>query len=362
MNTTDSTPLKVGIIVKLFGAKYYGQMVDGASTYLHTKGINTIVKSSSIPPEHEFDAARTIEFNAARTLIDENCNGLIVQSDFMNDDMLMEIARLQPNVVFMNRYCAKLKNHCVFVDNHSAGKTAAKYLIKKGHNNIALVTGPTNHQDTLLRTKGFIEQLRQYGICVSPKLILERNFCEDGGYRAIKKLLDTKLDFTAVAFQNDQMAVGAMLYCQENHIRVPEDLSILGFDDQDLARQIAPGLSTIRQPLVDIGAKSGKLIHDIMTTGQPQKPVELKLDLVIRNSVCTLKNHENKVGDRAKLSAREIECLSWIAQGKTSGETALILSISESTVAFHLRKASEKLNTVNRTHAVAKAILDSHLH
>lgn len=353
MNNSRDNRFKIGILVQLFGATYYGRLVDGASSYLNMQGATTIVKSGSSNAEYEY--------NAVETLINENCNGLIIQSDWMSDDTIERIFELQPNTVLMNRYCVKHKYNCVFVDNYSAGKKAARYLIKKGHKKIALVTGQSTHKDVIERTKGFIDQLNLYGLSLPHTLQLESDFTEKGGHSSMKALIDSNIEFSAVWFQNDTMAVGAALYCQSINIRIPEDISIMGFDDLDLARHVSPKITTIRQPLKQIGESSGKLIYEKLSNAKQRKPVEFKLDIVERDSVSTL--HEPVQGDRekVKLSTREIECLNWASKGKTSYESAVIIGISENTVVFHLRNASVKLNTVNRTHSVAKAILDSHI-
>lgn len=351
--STENRQFKIGIVVQLFGAQFFGRMVDGATGLLTDKGATCIVKSGGFTAESEY--------NAITALVDENCDGLIIQSDWMNDDLLEEVYRLQPNIVLMNRYFVKQKYNCVFVDNYSAAKNAAKYLVKKGHQNIALVTGQPTHQDVIERTKGFVDQLHMYGLSLLPSLTIDSNFTEKGGYEAMKLLLNSKADFTAVWFQNDTMAVGAIMYCQSISLRVPEDISIMGFDDQDMARQISPALTTIKQPLKEIGEMSGQLLYEKLTEAKQRKPVEVKVNIIERNSVATLDKTENKVGEKVKLSAREIECLNWASKGKTAHESSIIMGISESTVVFHLRNAGVKLNTVNRTHSVARAILDSYI-
>jgi len=354
MNDEHTNKLRVGVLVQLFGAKYFGSMVDGASSYLTSKGVSCIVKSGNSTAE--------TEFQAVKTLLNENCDGLIIQSDWMSDDMLEEIFTLHPNIVLMNRYFVQQKYQCVFVDNYSASKNAAKYLVKKGHQRIAMVTGFPDHKDAIERTKGFADQLDFYGQTLLPSLTIESDFTEKGGHEAMKSLINSNVEFTAVWFQNDMMAVGAILYCQSVSIRVPEDVSIMGFDDQDIARQISPTLTTIKQPMNEIGIKSGELLYEKLTRAKQRKPVEIKLDIIERKSVATLHESDNKMTEKVKLSTREIECLNWASKGKTAYESAVIMGISESTVVFHLRNAGVKLNTVNRTHSVAKAILGSHLH
>lgn len=354
MTNKPPSQLKVGILVQLFGATYFGQMVDGASTYLKSKGVTCIVKSGTFTAESELEAIKA--------LLNENCDGLIIQSDWMSDDMLEEIYKLQSNIILMNRYFVKQKYKCVFVDNYSAAKNAATYLVKRGHQRIAMVTGFPTHKDVIERTKGFADQLDFYGQTLLPSLTIESDFTEKGGHEAMKALLNANVDLTAVWFQNDTMAVGAILYCQSVSVRIPEDISIMGFDDQDMARQVSPTLTTIKQPMHEIGMKSGELLYEKLTEAKQRKPVEIKLDIIERDSVAALYKPESKMAEKVRLSTREIECLNWASKGKTAYESAVIIGISESTVVFHLRNASVKLNTVNRTHSVAKAILDSHLH
>ncbi len=353
MSISNTSQLKVGIVIKQFGTDYFGKMIDGAVEALRKACIDPVVIAGGVSAEEEQ--------HAIDSLLNKQCDGLILQSDYLDDNALHEVCERHSNTVLMNRYLPEFKENCVFVDNYSAARKAAKYLIENGHSSIAMVSGPYNLKDSQERYRGFHDELSSYGITINPKLLIESTFGEGGGKRAIKMLLDSQIDFTAVYFHNDIMAVGAMSYCSSVNIRIPEDLSVIGFDDQDLARKVTPGLTTVRQPLVQIGERSGQLLVELLTNSVKRTSNEFKLDLIERDSACSLISSDNPEAKKVKLTAREIECLNWTSKGKTASEVAVILGISHSTVEFHLRKAGKKLNTVNRVHLVAKAIAESHL-
>lgn len=191
---------------------------------------------------------------------------------------------------------------------------------------------------------------------------LETSLDEEGGAAAMSILLGHKLSPTAVFFQNDRMAMGALSTCQQNGVRVPHDISILGCGDLYATAHTRPALSTLRQPLAHIGEQAAQrvmnMIDNVRTHPADKQEPDLGMPTLISRQSIRDRNNcpaHDELSD-GHISVRERECLTWAANGKTSWEISQILGVTESTIIYHLRNATRKLNAANRLHAVAKAL------
>lgn len=244
----------VGVVIKRFDSLYYGALLDGAEKAIAAQGFKMLAESTRERAEGEREAWSS--------LLERQCEAVIVQCGCLDDDELSDWMRERPKSVLMNRYLAAFEDRCIHLDNRRGGALAATYLHGKGHRNIAMVTGPSNFYEVRDRTEGFTEALRDRGITPT---VIESDFLVQGGYDAVIPLLESDPSITGIFFQNDEMAAGAVEACRERGIIVPDDLSMIGFDDIPVARHLVPKLTTIRQPLRDIGAAAGNLAHALAT-------------------------------------------------------------------------------------------------
>lgn len=247
----------VGIIINRFSSSYYGEMLDGAEGALTEQGFKMLAESTQERAQGEREAWQS--------LMDRQCDAVIVHSDNLDDKELTKWMTEHPRSVLMNRYVDAFPDRCIHLDNRRGGALAARYLMDKEHRHIAMVTGPTSFYEVQDRTAGFLEAFGRNAETVSPLLVLESDFREQGGYDAMVRLLEGDAAFSAVFFQNDDMAAGALEACRHRGVRVPNDVSIIGFDDIVIARHLFPKLTTIRQPLFEIGAAAGRLAHALAT-------------------------------------------------------------------------------------------------
>jgi len=315
-------------------------MANGAVEYLKRQGIETILNTHS--------PSKAGELDAWMSLLDCECDGLIAHVDSMSDEDLQPLMEMHEKVVLMNRPLPGFDGRCAWFDNFSGGALAAEYLIGKGHKKFAMVTGPERFFEVKARSKGFLSALEKAGFKLSAEHQVEGNFHEEGGVQAMQALMQSKKAFSAVFFHNDEMAMGALAACTEKGLRVPEDISFIGFDDMPLSLLAVPPLTTIRQPLHEIGEETARLMVQLLCEDAAQDdPILLE-----RESVSLYDDQQS--GQR--LTPREIECLLWASKGKTAWEISVILAISQNTVTFHLVNGAYKLNANNRTHAVAIAI------
>lgn len=345
MNSPNTVPAKIGIVTNRFESTYYGQMVESASNYLMAEGMQALVQSNL--------SSESGERNAISSMAD--CDGLIIHADKLNDAELKELMFKHPCSVLLNRKLEKFSQRCVYVDNVLGGEIAANFLMSQGHRHIAMVRGPLSFIEANDRAAGFTRALKNKKL----QLIAVRdgNFHQRGGERALRELHADYPDVTAVFFQNDEMAFGALKACRSLSIKVPEDLSIIGFDGLPMCNYVSPRLTSVQQPLIQIGEHAARMVVDLVRNEKNHtRQVELAYFspvLAERESVTVPKGH---ITEKIALTQRETDCLFWTANGKTSWEISVILGVSESTATFHLRNAGNKLQSSNRAHSVAKAI------
>jgi len=148
----------------------------------------------------------------------------------------------------------------VILDNEAAGYTATRHLINLGHEYIGCITGPQSITPSMRRVDGYKRALADTGITFNPDYVISGNFQFSGGRQAMTNMLRLTPRPTAVFVLNDMMAIGAMTEARRFGLRVPEDLSFVGFDDIEMATAVIPALTTLAQPIKEMGAVSIELL------------------------------------------------------------------------------------------------------
>lgn len=344
---------RIGIVTHDFVSHYHGRMIDSAVKFLSKRGHESIVQSNA--------GSREGEKNAWHSLMDCQCDGVILLANLLNDQDLDQLMELYPTTVLMNRSPDRFLSRSVYFDNQFGGALAASHLIENGHRSIAMVTGPLALFEASHRRLGFINALDQADCDARLAAEIESDFKEESGAESMNQIISHEEPITAAFFHNDDMAVGALDWCRLHGIRVPQDVSIIGFDNSRISKYTTPLLTTIEQPVYEIGEAAAtrilNLLDAIQYTEAENVQLQFEARLIDRSSVARLflDNAEN-YNDLVPVSNREKSCIFWAAKGKTSWEISIILEVSESTVVFHLRNAGRKLKTANRTHTVAEAI------
>jgi LacI family transcriptional regulator len=174
----------------------------------------------------------------------------------------------------------------IFINNVSMAKTAASYLIKKGHSRIGMIAGLEDTPPRQDRIRGFAKALEEHNLPLNEVLIQDGDFTEKGGYQGMKKLLDLKPLPSAVFAANDLMALGAMTAIREANLEIPKDIALVGIDDIPAAKFVNPPLTTISQMQEIIGRRAAEMIFERIEGTAPDKPrlVEMPYQLIIRES------------------------------------------------------------------------------
>jgi LacI family transcriptional regulator len=221
------------------------------------------------------------EEQALHTFLDRSVDGLIVLGGIIPVDALIKIAGDTPLIVIGR----DISNHQhISLNDFEGAYKATSYLIEMGHNRIVHITGLMYHMDSVDRREGYLKALTDAGITPDPDLIVIGDYAEASGLLAVEMLLMRGRPFSAIFAANDQMAYGARLGLYRRGIRVPDDISIVGYDNQTPSAYTIPPLTTVFPPSMDIGMAAGRGILDLME-GKPVSLPVFSPILTIRESV-----------------------------------------------------------------------------
>jgi LacI family transcriptional regulator len=174
-----------------------------------------------------------------------------------------------------------LEDHCIGINNYEAARQATQYLIDMGHTAIAHLTGNQQHHDAVDRRRGYEHAIKDARLKV---MLVEGDYTESSGVLGVERLLSAPKTFTAIFAANDQMAMGARLALYRRGIRVPEDVSLIGFDNMLGSAYMTPPLTTVHQPGYEMGVAASNAILKALAGERPHIP-DFPVELLIRESV-----------------------------------------------------------------------------
>lgn len=197
-------------------------------------------------------------------IITKQIDGMLLLGSRLPFDASIEEQRNLPPMVMANEFAPELELPTVYIDNLTAAFDAVNYLYEQGHKRIGCIAGPEEMPLCHYRLQGYVQALRRCGIMVDPQYIARGDFTFEAGSKAMQQLLDLPQPPTAVFCHSDVMALGALSQAKRQGLKVPEDLSIIGFDNIDLTQFCDPPLTTIAQPRYEIGREAMLLLLDQM--------------------------------------------------------------------------------------------------
>ncbi len=242
----------VGILVPQVHGPVFAAMLSEIEEELRNAGKFTIF-ATGLSEEIK-------EREAIRFLVSRNCDALIMHIDGLTDEFLREQMDNALPFVIMNRVVPGLEEKCISLDNERGGFDATKTLLDMGHRRIAYISGPLAWVDARARLDGHKRALASYGQEFDDRLFVESNFKEFGGSEAMSKLLRRGPSFSAVVCANDEMAAGAMDAIRARGLSIPDDVSIVGFDNAPLSRYLYPKLTTVNYPIAEMGRMAARWV------------------------------------------------------------------------------------------------------
>jgi LacI family transcriptional regulator len=189
--------------------------------------------------------ASTESFN---TLVNKGCDGIIIWGSDLPALKILQIENEFPNITLLNNKIELIDDKCFYFDHYQAGYVCGQHLIDKGHSNIACITGWLETDDGNQRHQGFLSALNDNNVNIPRELIFEGDYTYRKGYEGALSLLDQDLPFTALFCGNDQSAMSAIAALSSKGINVPNNISVIGYDDMNIASYTSPPLTTVRIP------------------------------------------------------------------------------------------------------------------
>ncbi|PNS01450.1 LacI family transcription regulator [Petrotoga miotherma DSM 10691] len=269
----------IGVLVPDLKADYYGMVAEGIEEVLLRNHFEMFLSTYRHSLEKERDALE--EFFARKV------DGVIVCTTYQDEDCLEKFIEAGIPVVAVDRENSELKMDIVTIDNYDSSLKIAKYLYDMGHRKVLHVEGLMEVYSARERKQAFMDfaqKKEDFEVTFIPA-----SFDVKDGYIAIKKYLDKYgKNFTAGFFANDWMALGGIKALKEAGFNYPEDVSIVGFDDSPLSKYLYPSLTTIRQPVYEMGLNAAKLLIEKLegkNESKVKRRVILPTNLIIRDSV-----------------------------------------------------------------------------
>jgi LacI family transcriptional regulator len=270
----------LGLIVPTIANPFFPELCRGAEDEANKRDYSLVICNSDDKPEKEERYLRVLK--------EQQIDGIILSSFSPSSKRLLEEGNipcaLLDRVIEGNLYTS------VFLDNEFGGYLAGKHLTDLGHRNIACISGPISIRNSFERVKGFRRALEESGINHQNILESEGEFTTESAYKHAKDLLMHN-NITAIFACNDLMAFGVYQAAHELNIKIPEELSIIGFDDIPFASSLIPKLTTIRQDTYEMGRRAVELLINQIETGKTES-FQFNPALITRESTSPYKLKE----------------------------------------------------------------------
>jgi LacI family transcriptional regulator len=266
--------MSVGVITQDIASPFYNETLKGIEDSIAPAGYAPLFVSGHWNQQKEAERMAL--------LIARRVDGVIVLTGMIDDESLLGYAQRLP-LVITGRHLQGPNLISIQLGNEQAAFDATTHLIELGHTRIAHIAGPQLHVDAQERLAGYRRALAAAKLPADESLIAVGDFHEASGLLAVNQLLERHSDLTALFVANDQMAYGARLALYRKGIRVPEDVSMIGFDDLPGSLYSTPPLTTVRQPVYDLGRAAGQAVLQMIEGKEVTLP-PLPLQVIVRES------------------------------------------------------------------------------
>ena len=276
------TTKTIGVLIPIVSAYLYAEILNGIEEKANENGYGIFLCNTGV------NGVRAI--NYIKMLGERQVDAIIVVSLTINDEYYNLLNSLKIPYILVSTLSYKYKIPYIKVDDQQAAYTATQFLIEKGHTKIALISGGKEDKISgITRVDGYRNALQDYDININENIIKYGDFTYNSGIMCMEDLLQEKEDFTAVFATSDEMALGALSVMHRNKIEVPEKISIIGYDNTLIAQMSNPPLTTVAQPLYEMGVKAFAKILSVLETGNSGDNIILSHKIVERETVKLLK-------------------------------------------------------------------------
>ncbi len=277
----NNRTLTLGVLLPNSANPFFAEVLLGIENVCFERGYNIIMGNASDDPQRELEYLQV--------WLSRQVDGILLISTGAYNDSLTLLASHETPVVMVDRTAGIPTMDEILTANKQGGLLATRYLLERGHRRIGCITGPSYLTPSAERVEGYAEALRAAGVPLNEALIVTGDFLHASGYRACQHMLGLADPPTAIFACNDLMAVGALCAVHEAGLHVPDDVSVIGYDDIPLASYTVPRLTTIAQPAREIGQLAAeRLIARLQQATAAPAHQQLPVRLVERDSCRTL--------------------------------------------------------------------------
>jgi LacI family transcriptional regulator len=272
----NSESRSIGLIIPDIENPFFPALVRGVEDAMQEIGYAVILCNT--------DGHSEVEERYIKFLLSKQVDGILFVGN-LNFEQNPWLAALPVPMVLLDRKIVGAPFSTVMVDNELGAFMAVEHLIKQGRHHIAIISGKSQSPISIDRVNGAIRALTMYGYPCSKQNILNRYFTFEGGYQAVNELIASESFFDGIFAANDMMAIGAIECLTKYGRQVPDDVAVVGFDDIRLATWYKPSLTTVRQPVYEMGQVAVKSLLEQLTDGKTEASDKiLKPELIIRRS------------------------------------------------------------------------------
>jgi len=266
----------IGVVVTTIADPFAAEVVAGVEDAAAERDYSVILANSGADPAREVKVVRSFE--------ERRVDGIIVTSSRVGASYLETLSQTRVPIVLINNQHPSEFLHSVMIDNVAASRQAVRHLLDLGHRRIGYIGDRFGCQSDSERLNGYRSALTRAGVARRSEYVAYGNGKPDGGVAAMEALLALPSPPTAIFCYNDMTALGALRAIAARRLRVPRDLSVVGFDDLFVAQYSSPPLTTVRQPMHEMGRLALATLLKIIEGGGPQTHIKAPGELIIRES------------------------------------------------------------------------------
>lgn len=285
----------IGIVLPDVHGEFFSEVIRGIDLAARAEGYHILVSGSHSDPVQMLEVV-----DAMRGRVD----GLVVMAPDVTLAPLEELRAREMPVVLLNS--SGPNRDAITIDNYGGARAMMRHLHGLGHSRIAFVRGPQHNADARERLRGYRHAMRGMAATSLRALECSGDFTEESGFAAGRRMAASKPRPTAVFAANDSMAVGVLASLAAAGIKVPEAMSVVGFDDIPIARYVTPPLTTIRVDIAEVGRRASALLLDAITDpiAHITRHDRVATTLVVRGSCMALQTHTTKLSTQPHRAAR----------------------------------------------------------
>lgn len=267
---------------------FFSNLEIGTSASFLAEVIDEITKN--VPAEYSVSINSIKDKDTVQVL--QKFDGVLIVSQSENDDYFIDqmVQRRLP-IVVLNREIARTDVANLAADEYVGAKNITEYAIRLGHTRFGFIKGLSGFASTDQRQNGFNDAMSEHQLSIDPDFVKDGNYLPKSGYAAMREILAGSTHPTCVFCANDDMTIGAIRACSDLGYRVPEDISIFGYDDMRYSKYLIPALTTVHKPTGEIAQRGIKLLTQMLTSDVKIKPIKEVVDPtpIVRNSVKDLR-------------------------------------------------------------------------